>query len=146
MEEKKNLAKMLSNLGEEDSKELIKSLIKGAMKEDEKGKRNELDKVETKKLLSELKTILDQDHQLEPGDFVVWKKGLKNRTIPEYGEPAIVLEVLDEPIFDENETGSMYFREPLDLILGVIAKGEMISFYYDKRKFEPVPHDEDSKE
>jgi hypothetical protein len=59
-------------------------------------------------------------HTFAVGDLVTWKSGLTNRRIPRYGQPAMVMEVLDPPVVDgERESGSTYFNEPLDLVLGL---------------------------
>src|SRR3546814_18199340 len=56
---------------------------------------------------------------LRPGMLVQWKPNLKNRKSPEYGKPAIVIEMLSPPVIDGTfESGSTYFREPLDIIIG----------------------------
>lgn len=80
-----------------------------------------------------------EKHEFVPGQLVKWKEGLKNKRRPGYGEPAIVIKVLPEPILDKSgDAGSPYFREPLDLLLGVIDEdGDFIIFHYDKRRFEP---------
>jgi len=57
--------------------------------------------------------------------------------MPDYGEPAIVMEILEEPILGDKSTGSTYFNEPLDIIIGTLAEGELRTFHYDKRKFQP---------
>lgn len=71
------------------------------------------------------------------GQLVQWKPGLKNKSKPGYGEPAIVVEVLLVPILNTKEdASSTYFREPLDLILGVMDDDdEMILYYFDSRRF-----------
>lgn len=73
------------------------------------------------------------------GDIVVWKDGLKNKNYPEYGQPAIVLRRLDNPIVNPVEdSGSTYFNEPLDIVLGLISRDEddaFLVFYYDSRRF-----------
>ena len=72
-------------------------------------------------VLRERFALLNASHQFAPGDLVAWKPGLKNRRVPRYGEPAVVVSVLDAPVFDnELESGSTYFRDPLSLVLGVI--------------------------
>lgn len=136
MEQSNDISQVLSALGENDNKELIKSLIQTALKS---GKdRNKLNPEETIQKLTEYRQLLNKKYDFKEGDIVTWKPNLKNRTTPNYNEPAIVLEVLESPLFDgSTETGSVYFREPLDVILGVIAEGELISFYFDKRKFQP---------
>ncbi len=88
--------------------------------------------------------LLSQRHAFAPGDRVTWKPGLKNKRFPRYGYPAVVIEVLESPLLDaEDEAGSPYFREPLDLVLGVIAedgpgRGDLLLYHYDSRRFQPV--------
>lgn len=78
-----------------------------------------------------------------PGDLVTWKPGLRNRRSPQYGQPAVVIEMLEAPVRDrEEDAGSTYFREPLDLVLGLIwdrnpGRGELVTFHYDSRRFQP---------
>lgn len=78
--------------------------------------------------------------KFEVGDIVFWKENLKNRRIPAYNEPSIVMEVLHEPIFDSaSDSGSSNFKEPLNLKLGTLIKdnNEMrfMIFYYDGNRF-----------
>ncbi len=50
--------------------------------------------------------------------------------------------MLLEPIFDSEEgTGSAYFREPLDIVLGVLEEGSFLCLYFDSRRFEPYTGD-----
>ncbi len=90
--------------------------------------------------ISDLKRLysnLEKKYTFNIGDIVRWKEGLKNKRVPQDKLPAIVVDVLEKPIYDEKvEMGSPYFREPLDIVLGVINKGELITFYYDSRRFE----------
>jgi len=74
-----------------------------------------------------------------PGQIVQWKPGMKNRAIPVYGEPAIVMEVLNPPVFDSSKEldGSNLYREPLSLVLGIqAADRDFLTFHYDARRFE----------
>lgn len=74
-----------------------------------------------------------------PGEIVQWKSGLKNRRLPDYGEPAIVMEVLNPAVYDASKdmVGSNLFREPLTLILGLNdADGDFLCYHYDGRRFE----------
>ena len=68
-----------------------------------------------------------------------WKRDLKNRRRPAYDEPVIVIEVLRTPVFDERgESSSPYFREPLDVVLGLVDEdGDFICYHFDSRRFEP---------
>ena len=94
-------------------------------------------------VLRERFALLNASHQFAPGDLVAWKPGLKNRRVPRYAEPAVVVSVLDAPVFDnELESGSTYFRDPLSLVLGVIwerdpGRGDFVTFHFDGRRFEP---------
>jgi hypothetical protein len=80
-------------------------------------------------------------HDFQPGQIVTWKKGMKNRRSPEYGEPAIVIEVLESPVLNPgDESGTPYFREPLDIVIGTLdADSDLLCFHYDSRRFEPFP-------
>ena len=50
-----------------------------------------------KRILKQLADRLDRHHAFVKGQFVAWKPGLKNRKLPDYGEPAIVIAVHVEP-------------------------------------------------
>ena len=86
---------------------------------------------------------LNTRHRFKPGDLVCWKPGMRNRRYPRDGRPAVVLEVLAEPLFDsDTETGSTYYREPLDLVLGTFLdegehRGDFLSWHFDGRRFQP---------
>lgn len=80
-------------------------------------------------------------HGFQPGQIVRWKPGLKNRLLPEAGERAIVMEVLDPAVFDLSTDlhGSNLFREPLTLALGMHnANGDFLVFHVDGRRLEVV--------
>lgn len=82
-------------------------------------------------------------HQFKPGDLVGWKPGLRNRKAPRYDAPAIVIDVLHEPMLETGqEGGSADYREPLDLILGLLwdrdpGRGYFFTFHFDSRRFQP---------
>lgn len=79
-----------------------------------------------------------EKNELKVGDKVRWKKGLRNKVFPLLTEKAIVLEVLKKPIIsDKEDSGSPYFKEPLDLILATKDHdGDMLTLYFDSRRFE----------
>lgn len=85
-----------------------------------------------------------REKALRPGMMAVWKPGMKNRRFPRYGDPAIVVEVLDPPILaHDDESGSTYYREPLDLLLGILHKdGDFLVYHFDSRRFQPYEEDE----
>lgn len=94
-------------------------------------------------VLLERYALFAQRHSFTPGQLVGWAPGLRNRRLPTYGTPAVVLEVLPAPIHDSDpESGSTYFREPLDLVIGLIwdrdpGRGELMAFHVDGRRFQP---------
>jgi len=93
--------------------------------------------------LVELSTAMDVVYAFRKGQFVRWKAGLKNRKGPAYHQVAVVRELLAAPVFETCEhatnSGSPYFREPLNLILGSIDDdGDFVEFHYDGRRFEPA--------
>jgi len=79
--------------------------------------------------------------QFKRGDMVVWKPGLKNKKRPKLDEAAVVVDVLDPPVFDAKKgAGAQYFMEPLDLKLGVIDEdGDWIVYHFDSRRFTHAP-------
>jgi hypothetical protein len=85
---------------------------------------------------------LTEPHLFNAGDVVTWKPGLRNRRWPSYGKPAIVVEVLDPPVFDaEKDSGNPYFREPLDIALGVFIedgphRGDFMVWHVDARRLQ----------
>ena len=98
----------------------------------------------SKDLISELHaSYAAKPADLSPGQIVRWKKGLKNRRFPRYDEPAVVVEILSKPVFDEEQkgAGSSYFQEPLELRLGILdpEDGDFVIFHFDRRRFEPIP-------
>jgi hypothetical protein len=101
---------------------------------------DDLDKEETVARLKACAARLAKAHTFKRGQLVQWKKGLKNKVTPGYGEPVIVIETLDQPILDQHDkgSGSAYFREPLTLVAGEIDhEGDFLCFHYDGRRFEP---------
>jgi hypothetical protein len=119
-------------LTEGQKKELLKTLLDDVLKttpEDDATKIQQLQKAQS---------IYANQHKFKAGDIVRWKEFMKNKTMPEYNEPAIVLDVLTEPILDgAGDAGSTYFNQKLDLILGVITDNTFLIFYHEGSRFEP---------
>ena len=90
------------------------------------------------KQLKERYKSFRKTHDFKVGDLVTWKPGLRNRIRPQMGQPAIVTEVLESPtISDSNGPGHLSFREPLDLVLGILDRvGDLLCFHYDSRRFQ----------
>lgn len=100
--------------------------------------------------LQRLQSAMMEKNTFAVGDLVTWKDGLSNRTTPATGKPAIVTEVLAEPIFDSNgNSSSCYFREPLDIKLGALVAspdGETFSeFHADSRRLRHFDPESDNQ-
>lgn len=133
------LRRLLGGDGGDGSK-LLAALIDQMAEEKAKDKSWTLDRAaERVGSLRHCYELLNESYRFREGDIVRWKPDLKNRKKPEYGEPAIVLELLMDPIYDaERSSGSAYFREPLDIVLGMMDEDdELIFFHFDSRRFEP---------
>lgn len=128
------LLETLENVKPEDVPELLSLLNKKREREQSKN----YGKDDVRQLRLSYDRFL-QNYNFQKGQVVKWKKGLKNRKFPEENQPAIVIEVLDEPIIQtERDSGTPYFREPLDIAIGIIDRdGDFLIFHYDKRRFEP---------
>ena len=84
-----------------------------------------------------------REKTLQPGMLAIWKPGLKNKRFPAYGHPAIVVELLDPPLLDhEEEAGMTYYREPLDMQMGILHRdGDFLVYHFDSRRFQPYEQD-----
>lgn len=92
---------------------------------------------------NDLRLRFDEFSKVEdfkPGDLVMWKDGMKTKSNPLYGEPAIVTIALANPVYDEEQgAGSVYFREPLTLVLGIFEEdGTFTELHVDSRRFRKV--------
>ncbi|SEI67474.1 hypothetical protein SAMN05421831_10752 [Allopseudospirillum japonicum] len=127
----KALMSLLSKESGSDATDLLKQLISSAITEKKS--------VATPEKLLELYERYSQQHIFKKGDLVRWKSGFKDRKLPLEGEPAVVIEVCENPIFDsQDDAGSHYFREPYDIRLGVLqSDGTFTAYYYNSHRFEP---------
>lgn len=122
---------LLSLLGDEGKSQLMKAFL-----ESNGSKTKTL--VSPKKLKECYKNLVKKN-KFKVGDLVQWKSCMKNRKMPQEGEPAIILEIYEDPIFDEKEkSGTPYFREPYNIVLGVMHHdGNFLAYHLDSRRFEP---------
>jgi len=99
---------------------------------------------EVKEKLLQSYSSLCEKYSFKVGQLIEWKEGLKNKARPRQGEPAIVIELYDNPVFDsEKDSGTPYFREPLDMVIGVIENtaDTILFFHVDKRRFKPAENE-----
>lgn len=100
-----------------------------------------------RKLRSHHECFIDgREKALLPGMLAVWKPHMKNRQTPEYGEPMVVVAVLNDGLMDtEHGCGSVYYREPLGLVLGFVDEdGDFLIRHYDARRFEQFTYEPDA--
>jgi len=75
--------------------------------------------------------------RFKPGDLVRWQPHMKYTTLPAYGEPAVVVEVLSHEVLSSGaHPCSTYYRSPCTLVLGVPHKGGFHCWHFDGRRFE----------
>lgn len=131
MDEKKQ---DLISLNEDQKKDLLKVLLKNAL---EDNKKENIDNPQKIEILKELRDSYEKKYDFKVGDIIRWKNKLKSRKLPEYDEPIIILEILDEPIFNINEQiGSTYFNEKIDIKIGIVKDNSFLTFYLESRRFE----------
>jgi hypothetical protein len=129
--EQTNLAKMLSVLEKLEGADLSEILSR----QDDESEVYDSAYIEN---LQQCYRAMEEKHSFHKGQLVKWKPHLNNKKLPKLGQPAIVLDILDSPIVDEEEPSSTYFREHLDIVLGVFdPNGTFLKFYYDSSRFEP---------
>ena len=89
------------------------------------------------KKLQEAVESLNMKHTFTPGQIVEWKPMLVNKKAK---GPFVVVEIVDPPVRNtDSESGTSYFREPLDIVLGHIdTDGDFMTYHYDSRRFQPV--------
>ena len=95
-------------------------------------------------LRQRLRTLLTRESPLKVGDRVYWKPGMKHKKRPNR-EPAIVVEVLEQPLLDEDKPGSQYWHERLDVKIGMVdGDGEFVAYYFDSRRFHTIADDDET--
>lgn len=91
----------------------------------------------TKHILIQRARSLDKKHDFQKGDIVKWKQGLKNRNFPDYGEPILVREILENTSSPSNKDNSFAY-EQRNIVIGVFDEDEdYFEFYVDSRRLEP---------
>lgn len=77
-------------------------------------------------------------HEFEPGQAVQWKPEMRDRNLPRYGQPAVVLEVLREPVVCRDDPTRNIAPDQYDLILAIMCPdGFVFTVMADSRRYEP---------
>ena len=76
---------------------------------------------------------------IHAGDFVKWKPGLRNHSLPRYDDVCAVFEVLREPVVLSNvsERSSVY-NEHCTLLVGLMKNEKFVRMLVDGKRFELV--------
>ncbi len=111
--------------------------------------KEQRDPQNTHEALSDALRRIAVTSNIKVGDIIAWKPGLKNKRIPCYNEPVVVIEVLDPPVFDnDKDAGSAYFRDSLDIRVGFFRKNDFVTFHHTSSRFQqhvrPFPIDDDT--
>lgn len=90
--------------------------------------------------LEQYKTLTNgAENELRPGMLAKWKPGMKNKTAPLYGESAVVVERKEAVFCTKADSGSPYFMEPLDIVLGIVDEDDdFILLHLDSRRLMPA--------
>jgi len=138
-DETPNLLNLFAVLPQDEQMRIMRSAIEQHEKRIEASRYKDEPEKYVASLLKRYQLFL-QKHSFEAGQLVTWKEGLRNRKVPLDGEPAIVVEVLKKPVPQPKETSpaSSYFREPLDIVLGMLDEdGDLVVFHFDSRRLKP---------
>lgn len=124
----------LPEITEEQKKDLLKLLLRKTLEDKNSSTNSNEEKIE---LLRKLKELYEKENVFEVGDIIRWKNQLKNRKLPDYNEPVIVLETLADSLFDQSkELGSAYYNEKNDIRVGIFRDDTLLMFYFDSNRFE----------
>lgn len=114
----------------EEIRGLLDALTKGTGSEERKRANGEQ--------MKEIFRIFEDQYLFAPGDLIQWKPGLRIANHPQYGEPAIVVEMLDGSAPQDRESGSLYYLNRLDIgCLALLDDGSYGLFAYDSRYMMP---------
>jgi len=92
-------------------------------------------------MTEKLKAVLSkmqEEHNFQLGDIVQWKPNAKNRLLPLYSQPVIIVDYVPDLVDPKELSDSMHFRENIELCIGLLdADDNFICFWVDKDRMEP---------
>ena len=78
--------------------------------------------------------LFSRSEDFAPGQLVQWKPGLRNRAMPTYGAPAVVIDYLDDLQVTDSEGHRL--TEARDIHLGVLdGDGDFMTYTYNSARF-----------
>lgn len=143
----KSLINLYSNINKSDKiisksskSDNLDSLVKALIESRNKPEKNNLSKEEKIELLEKRYSAFIDKNTFNPGELVRWKPGLRNKGGLKYDDVAIVVDTLNEPIFDKDkDSGSPYFKEPLDMLIAFLdSDNDFIVLHVDSRRMQPA--------
>ena len=78
-------------------------------------------KQEHLKKVQQLVMKYNEKKEFAPGDIVVLNENFALWKFPTKQNPGVVVEVLQEPVYDRADSGSPYFAEPRDILVAEYA-------------------------
>jgi hypothetical protein len=115
---------------------IFESLTVSEKKEQGKSEETAFYLKEPKEYLNRLQKRMEAFNKSESfsiGDLVIWKDGLKNKRLPLFGQPSIIIKVFDPPLEDKEPS----VNERLDIQIGFITDDdEFLTFNYDSHRFQ----------
>lgn len=84
-----------------------------------------------------------EKHEFELGQLVTWKEGMKTCKFPDYGKPAVVIEMADirSGLGDDGHISGNHDYEPNHIRIGVVLKGggedSFEAYWVDANRFKP---------
>jgi hypothetical protein len=113
--------------------------------EEEYGKRTPATPA-TPEQLTEMAAEYFKSYEFRPGDLVMWKPGMKIANLPEYNQPAVVLDVRPGQVDPTNDAATSSFRDPCDVRFGTIVQdGHFVGYWLDSKRFMPYRRDGDER-
>lgn len=140
-EKLKSLINIYSKLSDSNENRIVSEksdldILKAIMQSRASSRSSNISKEEKVDLLQKRYDAFTDKKNFSIGDLVMWKPGLRNKGGLAYEDTAIITEIIDPPIFDQDkDSGSPYFREPLDLIIAFLDEdNDFITLHVDSRR------------
>jgi hypothetical protein len=89
--------------------------------------------------LQEMQKLFAQNETFAVGDLITWKTPeMRFNTFPALGQPAIVTEIVESPVFNDIKDTNRSSALKHDIIAGVMIDNCWVTFPYDSRLFKKI--------